>query len=218
MSAAISESELLEGIVPDLEAEGFEVYIHPSKAVVPPFLGNFRPDAIARGTGKSLVIEVIRPSEHASKKVERLAQLLKGHPGWELRILWASPTAAPARLRVQSVNTIERTLGEVDQLASEQRLEPALLLGWAAFEALGRVLLPEQLGRPQTPGRLVEILAQDGHLTPTEADELRRLAKKRNELIHGELATHVRKFEIDQFVQILRRTINNLIVSGGEQL
>lgn len=156
MSTAPNEEELLRSIVPDLEAQGFEVYLHPGRGVVPPFLGSLRPDAIARGGEKNLVIEVVQ-SSRPSKKAERLAELMKGHPDWELRVIWVSPASVPTKLEIQSAKTIEASLQEVDQLSKQGHTGPALLLAWATFEALGRVLLPQDFARPQTPGRLVEM-------------------------------------------------------------
>ena len=64
-----------------------------------------------------------------------------------------------------------RALSEVKQIAAEGHIEPAMLMAWATFEALARALLTKQFGRPQTPGRLVQTLAAEGYLTPSEADQ-----------------------------------------------
>ena len=80
---------------------------------------------------------------------------------------------------------------------------PAFLLAWATFEAIARVLIPSQMQRPQTPGRLVQVLASEGYLTPTEADSLRLLADKRNKLIHGELRTRISKSEVNRIADVL---------------
>jgi uncharacterized protein YutE (UPF0331/DUF86 family) len=80
---------------------------------------------------------------------------------------------------------------------------PSLLLAWATFEALARAVVSGEFQRPQTPGRLVQVLAQGGYLTPTEADKLRRLAEKRNKLIHGDLQVRVSKAEVKRFARVL---------------
>lgn len=210
MSNASNEAELLQAIIPGLEAEGFDVYLHPSRTVVPSFLGKLQPDAIALGAEKNLVIEVVGSSEQASKKAEHLGKLITEQPDWDLRVLVVTPTSTPKKLQVQPANMIESTLREVQQLNDSGHPDPALLLGWAAFEALGRALLPHDFARPQTPGRLVEMLAQGGQLTPNEADEIRRLVKKRNGLIHGELSTRVSISEISQFVAVLSKALESL--------
>ena len=69
-----------------------------------------------------------------------------------------------------------------------------------------------QFERPQTPGRLVEVLATEGFLTPTEADRLRQLVDKRNRLVHGELQIRATKAELDAFT----RTLENLLDMVGK--
>jgi hypothetical protein len=44
-----------------------------------------------------------------------------------------------------------------------------LLMGWSTFEALGRTSMPDDFARPQSPGRLLQLLAQEGYVTPGEA-------------------------------------------------
>jgi uncharacterized protein YutE (UPF0331/DUF86 family) len=51
---------------------------------------------------------------------------------------------------------------------------------------------------------MVEALAMEGHVTPTEAAKLRALAKKRNQLVHGDLAVDVAREETMEFLEILK--------------
>src|SRR4051812_12341812 len=85
------------------------------------------------------------------------------------------------------IETIKGVLGDAEKLLKAEQFPAALLLCWAAFEAFARNQLQSTFARPQTPGRIVEILAGDGILTPTEADKLRLLARQRNNFIHGAL-------------------------------
>jgi uncharacterized protein YutE (UPF0331/DUF86 family) len=205
-----AELEMLQRVVPELEAEGFDVYIHPSTPLIPLFLADLHPDAIALRDDKNLVVEVMRRSPQASKKLERLTALLEPQKKWELRIFWAEPTSDARTLEIQSVEAMRSSIAEVQQIAAAGHLEPAMLIAWATFEALGRALLTTQLGRPQTPGRLVQVLASEGYLTPTEADKLRGLAAKRNRLIHGELQVSVSANELQDFASILETMIQQL--------
>jgi uncharacterized protein YutE (UPF0331/DUF86 family) len=77
------------------------------------------------------------------------------------------------------------------------------MLAWAAFEAMGRRLIPEELQHRQTPGRLVQILSSKGYVTPSEADRLRFLAEKRNRFGHGDFGVRVTKSDIDAMLDIL---------------
>jgi len=54
----------------------------------------------------------------------------------------------------------------------------------------------------------VQVLAQEGYLTPSEADQLRALTEKRNSLIHGQLQIQVAKLEVEQFRVLLEKLTN----------
>jgi hypothetical protein len=203
MSTHTTEREMLERVVQELTAEGYDVYLHPNRPLLPSFLAGYVPDAVALGREKSLAVEVLRKSRHATTRLKRIQALFEGQDKWELRVVWVAPASAKEFLQVQTSVTIKQRIGEVRTLAVEDHLGPSLLLAWATFEALARAVVSGEFERPQTPGRLVQVLAQDGYLTPTEADQLRRLAEKRNKLIHGDLQVRVSKAEVERFARVL---------------
>lgn len=213
MSASVSEREVLRALVPELEAEGYEVFLDPRAPLAPAFLEGVMPDAIAIRGDKKLLIEVVGRSGPNGGSLERLQRLLKNQPGWELRVVVVSPTTVPMSISVQSAEAIARQTEQVRQLVDAGFSSAALLLGWAAFEAAARALMTEAFQKPQTPGRLVEVLAEDGILTPTEADRLRGLAKARNALIHGGLDVSVTDADLRAFLTIIS-TLANAIETG----
>ena len=87
---------------------------------------------------------------------------------------------------------------------------PALVMAWATFEAIGRALLPEQFQRPQTPGRLVEVLGSGGYITPEEADTLRAAIAIRNAVVHGQLNSTVDQKMLQGFIAILKTLVKLL--------
>ena len=110
-------------------------------------------------------------------------------------------------------NSIADSIKSMEQALAAGGASPEILLrGWATFEALARYLMPEEFSKPQTPGRLVEKLAFEGYVTPSEADLLRRLAAIRNSFIHGDLNQSVSNTELETFIGILR------IMSGFESV
>ncbi len=161
------------------------------------------PDVIARRSDKNLAVKVIRESSESKKKAEKIASLFKGQDDWELRVVWVTPAAPVRKVQTQTLATIRKRIRDIKVLVNAGHSGPALLLAWATLEAIGRVLASKQFQRPQTPGRLVQVLATEGYLTPTEADNLRLLADKRNKLIHGELQTRITKSEVNRFVDVL---------------
>lgn len=197
------ETAILENTRADLEAEGFEVRLHPSKQILPAFLQGYQPDAIALRGDRNLVIEVTGESG-SQQKIDRLKKLIPADGRWDFRIIYVPSTRQPT-LRKVSVQTIQHSIEDIRRLAQEGMFGAGLIMCWATFEALGRFLRGSDFQRPQTPGRLVEVLASEGDLLPTQADELRLLVSKRNSLIHGELETAITREDLAKFIAILEQ-------------
>ncbi len=206
------QAAVLENVLADLRAQGFDVFVQPSRQALPAFLKGHSPDAIAIRDDRKLVIEVLSPGPSSGKSLTQLREALSKESGWELRAVWVSSTNIAKSIEQVSPRTIDQSIKSVKSLLSANREQPALLMAWATFEALGRALLPEKFSRPQTPGRLVDVLAEGGQLTPTEADQLRPLANLRNQLIHGGLQVPVSRENVEGFVAILE-TLKALLPS-----
>lgn len=117
------------------------------------------------------------------------------------------PASIDAELAVASTLEVTRRLKEIRQLAADGHLEPSLLLAWATMEAVARAVAKDWFAKPQTPGRLVETLAMEGYITPTEADRIRALVTKRNKLIHGGFDISISASEIDEFAETIERLV-----------
>jgi len=203
MSTDRTELEILRAALPTLEAEGYQVFLAPHPDVRPGFLQDISPDAIAIGPHGNLVIEIVRASKDDNQKVKALSELVKQQPGWQLRVLRADSLTDATVIDAEDRDAILRRVQEARQLARDGHLEAALLICWAAMEATARFLEPANYSRPQTPGRIIETLAESGTLLPSEAADMRKLADKRNKLIHGQLGVKVEKKEIERFCDIL---------------
>jgi hypothetical protein len=200
-----SEMELLRAVVPELEAEGYEVFLQPSGSFLPAFLQGIRPDAIALSEKKNLAIEIARDTSEARQHLQLLSSQIKGHPKWELRVFWVSPTTSGATLTVQPPAKLKERIEEAKKLLAGGHYGSALLIGWATFEAICRALMPSSFRLPQTPARLVEVISSEGYVTPDEADRIRFLAQLRNGFIHGNLDIPMDKEEIGFFIDLLSK-------------
>jgi uncharacterized protein YutE (UPF0331/DUF86 family) len=198
--------EILGAVVPELEAQGYEVFLQPSDRVLPPFLRGHTPDAVALSDKKNLAIEIARETPEARQHLQELSSVIKGQPNWELRVFWVTPTTSrAAALSVQLPAKLRERIDEAKKLWAEGHYGSALLIGWATFEAICRALMPQSFGRPQTPSRLVEFISSEGYVSPDESDRIRSLARLRNEFIHGNLDVPMDKQEIDFFLDVISR-------------
>ncbi|WP_454645798.1 hypothetical protein [Bradyrhizobium liaoningense] len=210
MTETTSEEQVLQREIERLESAGYDVFVHPRAPLVPEFLGDFVPDAVATGKGKKIVLEVAKPSARNSERLKDIAARFAQQREWELKVLFVSPTSSGATLPVQSRQAIDGALSEIERLREVEALRAAFLLAWATFEAEGRASIEGQFDRPQTPGRLVDVLGQEGLLTPGEADQMRVLSEKRNRLIHGDLGVEISADDLQRLVGVLRQLSTGL--------
>jgi uncharacterized protein YutE (UPF0331/DUF86 family) len=205
--------QVLGRLVPQLEAEGYTVYLQPSRQLLPAFMEGYIPDAIALKPKKNLAIEVIVEGSSSKLKEDRLMSRFEKTADWELRVYYVRPTERTDALQTMTKETINASIASVETLISEGQPQAALLIAWATFEALGRTLSPDEFARPQTPRRLIELLASDGFITPSEADVLRSLADIRNQLVHGQLNQTVDLIKLSKFVDFLK-TLSQMKLPG----
>jgi uncharacterized protein YutE (UPF0331/DUF86 family) len=207
------EDIFLESLLPRYEAEGFTVVVHPSPSFLPPFMGKYRPDAIALSPAKKVAIEIKRDAS-LSKRLQGVPEIFAQHPDWELRIYYLSSLPDQRSLKPPTHRSIELAINEVSDLKDSQHIIAAIVMAWSVLEAIGRALLPGKLARPQPAARLVEVLASEGLITPSAADSLRRAEKMRNAAAHGDLNTAVRAEDIDELIASLRQ-LAGLLPEGG---
>jgi uncharacterized protein YutE (UPF0331/DUF86 family) len=205
-----SEAEVMESLLPRYRAEGFDVYVNPSPSILPPFMQAYRPDAVALKKDKKIAIEVVGSAARSDQKIKSLQSLFADQSDWELRVFYASPMAPNESLEIASVEAINESIQRVIDLKQSGHLLPALVMAWAAFEAVGRALLPHRFQRPQTPARLVEVLGSEGYITPEEADTLRLASAVRNAVVHGQLDLTVDQKMLETFVAILETLVRLL--------
>jgi hypothetical protein len=196
--------QALEQLIPQLQAEGYTIYIEPSRRLLPAFMEGYIPDAIALRDDKNLAIEMIVEGPSSKAKEDRIRQRFASSKDWELRLYYVTPAGRRDLLPAMANEAIDSSISSVESLIADGQSSAAVLIGWGTFEALGRTLSPEKFTQPQTAARLVEILATDGIVTPSEADLLRRLGNFRNRVIHGALNERIDRVDLDKFVAILK--------------
>ncbi len=204
ISSATRDADFLQTLVPGYEAEGFSVFLHPGREMLPKFMHGYRPDAIAIKGNKKIAIEIKGHAGGRSAHIEQFQKAISEHPDWELRVYYIPDRSDNQHLNPPSPAEIDTALAEVSQLKQDGHLRAALLMAWAGLEAASRALLPDRLGRAQTLGSLVEVLASEGIVTPNEADELRRAYSLRNAAAHGNFAAPITEAEVDRVIAAAR--------------
>lgn len=168
-------------------SQGYRLVKNPHGDELPDFLGSYRPDAILVGPQKIMVEVLYKGEPQAQTKLDALRSLLTGRDDWRLEIVYAGvrpPTVSPT-----SAVRLRQTL---DRIESMDDADPgAFVMLWPVMEAAARLLVPDETRRPQSPGRVVELLASHGVIVPSDADFLRQAATLRNRIVHGELDTAV---------------------------
>jgi uncharacterized protein YutE (UPF0331/DUF86 family) len=203
-SFAIRENDFLQTLLPGYEAEGFSVFLHPAREMLPPFMHVYQPDAIALKDNKKIAIEIKRDATRQAVRMKQLQEIFAGHPEWELRTYYIPGRPEEQDIAAPDLPQIDEALSEVDQLKRAGHFRAALMMAWAALEAASRALLPKNLARPQPAAKLIEVLASEGVVTPTEADALRKAISLRDAATHGHFALPISEREIDQVVAAAR--------------
>jgi hypothetical protein len=207
-----AEHAVLERHEPHWIAKGYKVVRNPKAGDLPDFFRNYIPDALLLGQNPKVVVEIITKGNLiGQKRISNLKMLMEGHDDWRLEVLFAGKE--PDELPPMPNDAVQHSLESIRKLLPAEP-KSALLLCWATLEAIARRLEPAKTMRPQSPGRVVELLAGAGHVTPTEASQLRKAIQWRNRLIHGDLSVSLTPAEVGDMVKITEGLSKRLVAAN----
>jgi uncharacterized protein YutE (UPF0331/DUF86 family) len=215
VSSEARERVVLERLRDRYEHQGYSFYTYPPRELLPTFLGQYRPDAVAMKDDGGVVIEI---KDHMANKtrLSELARLFAGQSGWHLSIVTLDDSPGEELIRPYSEDRIEKALKEIEQLSRSGETRAAFILAWAAWEAAGRNLLgrkaSESIG-PIAPAQMAETLTQEGWLDEGSARRLWDLARIRNAIIHGDLDKDVDQHTVE-FVNAVTRGLLQHVSQG----
>lgn len=207
---SLLEREALDEVARRLAGQGYTLVREPSRGDLPPFLGGFRPDAIATGKSPSLIVEVIargRSSEAEVAKVKQLQNLVAGQPGWKIEVVYTTPSSPLPR--VASPEAIRQRFAEVRRLADSDR-PAALIMAWSLLEAVARVLLSDRAERGLTPAATLEFLTSLGYIVQSESDTLRDAGRARDLIVHGDVSVKVAKAQLERLLEVVDVLIGHI--------
>lgn len=208
IAAEKNEVEVLRALRSRYERDGYTFVIHPTEDLIPEFLRGYRPDALALSDHGSIVIEVkSQRSRDAEKGLSQLAKQIAKHAEWKLDVYYAGNFSRPVYDKPTKSDVL-KLIDEVQKLERTGHRRAAIVMAWAALEALARALHPdaEEGVRPMIPSEIIEWLAQSGYIIPAEARLLKSTMKTRNATVHGVSNVEVAPHEIS----ILHTTLESL--------
>jgi uncharacterized protein YutE (UPF0331/DUF86 family) len=205
-----TERRLLELLRPQYEAQGYLFIEYPHGETLPAALEGFRPDAIAIGPQKKIAIEVkLRRGSTSEAQLEALSQRLRQHPDWELRVIYGDELDIDELSTVAPRPEIEKQIDEAEALCRSGHYRAALILLWAALEAIARTIAPTEARRSKQPREVLEVLERMGRLSFEEASQLRSLLPLRNAVVHGDLGKEVIKDDVVALVKATRAAMSD---------
>jgi predicted flap endonuclease-1-like 5' DNA nuclease len=189
--------------------DGYEFFLHPQPELLPDFLKNFQPDAIALKPGSNVCIEVqTRPSPRAADSLKKISRLFSGRSDWTFRVYFISDfendlPELTLPLDVQIVGAISRA----EKLIELGFMQEAFVASWILLEAAYRKLAASfspRVGQPLTPTRMVAALQEIGELTNEERAHMQLLARLRSAVVHGDLSIVVTEADVRFLISKVR--------------
>src|SRR3954451_7936777 len=88
---SMRESEALDRVQFQFEAQGFSFEREPKRSELPAFFEGYVPDAIARKNGETVVIEIKarEPDRAVAEQIGRVAEKIRRQPGYRFQLILA---------------------------------------------------------------------------------------------------------------------------------
>ncbi len=213
--ARLLESNALRHLQKLSEARGLKFYLNPPREIVPDFLGDYRPDAIALGPEGGIIIEMkSRRSPASEKQLAEIASRISGQKGWEFRAIYLNPPMNEMPpIEIPTPDQLRATFREIEELTRTGHLAAAFVRAWAALESLARLASANgETGsaRVLPPIQVVQTLAEEGYVENEVADRLRQMVKLRNAVVHGDFTVDVPAEQIEDLLKQLQAIASDI--------
>ena len=212
--ARFPQSDAFNVLRQAFEARGMKFHIHPSREIIPEFLGGFQPDAMALGPDGGVIIEVkSRKSPGLERNLSEIAKKVSGQKGWEFRLIYLNPLMDEIpSIAKPTPEQLQNTFREIEALTEGGHSAAAFVIAWAALESLARLARGDVGTRNVSPLQAIQILAEEGYLENQIAGGLRDMVRLRNAVVHGDLSVDVPAGQVKSLLDQLQ-TIASEIMS-----
>lgn len=201
-------------IASEYRQKGYAVTIQPSLSELPSFLSDYRPDIIAKSDNEAVIIEVTSHSDLSRKsQLSRIAQTVEAQPRWRFELVMTNPkgkTLISSESRLPNVDEVSKRLTEAKRLVKNGNYEAAIAIAWSAIEGLLRLIGTNEnvvLDR-QSSAYVIKRLYSLGLVDSESYQELFRINKIRNSIIHGLVEPNLSPSIILEFIDIARKILN----------
>jgi len=220
--AQLWESNILRNLQQVSEAQGLKFYVNPPREVIPEFLGDFQPDAIALSREGGTIIELKRrKSPSSEKQLSAIAEKVCAQKGWEFRVIYLNPpTDETPPIEKPTPEQLEGTFLEIESLVKGGHFRAAFVTAWTALESLARLASAYGEARRHTafsPIQAIQALAEEGYVENEAANRLREMTKLRNAVVHGDLSIHVTAGQVENLLKEVRAIASDIMTVGLEQ-
>jgi hypothetical protein len=210
------ESNVLRNLQQVSEARGLKFFVNPPREIVPGFLGNYQPDAIAVGPEGGIIIEVkFRRSPASERQLAEIAKRVSGQKGWEFRAIYLTPpTDETLPIAKPTPEQLRATFGEIQALMKGGHPAAALATAWATLESLARLAsASSEARRPMgySPIQAIQTLAEEGYIENEAADRLREMANLRNAVVHGDLSVDVPVEQVEWLLKQMQAIASDIM-------
>jgi hypothetical protein len=183
------EAQVIAKVAEDYRRRGYDVDVGPSGPAVPEFLGDFRPDLIARSPAEAVVVEVKVGTDTSVERLRDVVERVNRQPGWRFSLVFVSPKQPDEIIEAQPAlfSVLQERAQNAEALLQEGQKDAAFLLLWSAVEGTLR-LFAERADLPLAslpPSALIRELYSSGEISAQHFDTLMRLLPIRNQLVHG---------------------------------
>lgn len=206
----MTEQQFIADVADQYRREGYRVIIAPAREQRPDFAADRELSLLAFKPNENVIVDV-RFSRHelqADPGVVAFASLVEQHPDWRLDLVVGATTPAADVVRDDatepSVETIEARLALAELLSKMGQPASALLIAWAALEAVLRRTVREFHIELQSysPRFLLETLYCNGPLSAEELEQLRHALQLRDTVAHGLDEEAVEAKDVDTVLKI----------------
>lgn len=216
------ESNVLRSLRQTSEARGLKFYVNPPREIVPEFLGDFQPDALALGPGGGIVIEVkSRNHPTSEKQLAAIAKRVANQKGWEFRAIYLNPPIDETPpIANPTPEQLQARFAEIEALTQAGHSNAAFVTAWTVLESLARLAVAgAKTGHPRgfSPIQAIQTLAQEGYIERETAGRLREMARLRNAVVHGDFSVEVEHEQIRVLLTQLRSLATDVMSVMSDQ-